>query len=185
MRIELKPKPINNQIQIIMKKTLLSMAVLALMLIATGCKSSSTGDDDKVDLLVGKWVSTGTNVAPGLAGPPFNTARIDAEFFANKTYNVVQLDNNNAAVTFRGTWEAGEANPAGIRPVTLTQTEPVAVVAQGIFQIQGTNMTYEVIQVQPALEGVGAPTVQGGFGSTSILGNPTGGFWTQRYVRTN
>jgi hypothetical protein len=168
-----------------MKKNLLSMAVLALMLIAVGCKSSSTDDDSKADPLLGKWVSTGTNVAPGLAGPPFNTARIDAEFFENQTYLVVQVDNNNAAVTFRGTWQAGEPNAAGIRPVTLTQTEPVAVVAQGIFQIDGNNMAYEVIQVQPALEGVGAPTVQGGFGSTSILGNPTGGFWTQRYVRTN
>jgi hypothetical protein len=168
-----------------MKKNLLSVAVLAVMLIVVGCSSSSTGDDDKVDLLVGKWVSQGTNIAPGLAGPPFNTARIDAEFFENQTYTVVQLDNNNAAVTFRGTWEAGEANPAGIRPVTLTQTEPVAVVAQGIFQIDGNNMTYEVIQVQPALEGVGAPTVAGGFGSTSIGGVATQGFWTQRFVRTN
>lgn len=41
-------------------------------------------------------------------------------------------------------------------------------------------MQYEVIQ--EGLTGVEPPTVEGGFGSTLVGGDPTGPFWIQSYV---
>ena len=47
------------------------------MLIGFGCSSSDNDDDNQVEAIVGSWISQGDDVAPGLAGAPFNTARID------------------------------------------------------------------------------------------------------------
>lgn len=160
--------------------------ILAFGLAAYGCDSSSSNDNDvDVDVLVGVWVSEGAgNVAPGLALLT-KTKKIDAEFNENNTYNVVAIDSSDVAVTFTGTWSAGEANASGIRSITLQQSQPTQLTSSGIFRIQGNNMEYEVIQSQPALDGVVPPTVEGGFGSTVVAGNPTGPFWIQKYARVN
>ena len=166
-------------------KSKLMIMVLALGFVAYGCGSSSSNDDDDdLDPIVGVWVSEGNNVAPGLAGAPFNTAKIDAEFEENGTYHVVSTDTQGAEVTFTGSFVAGEPNSAGIRSITLNQSTPVALTSSGIFRVVDNQMEYEVIQTDPPLEGVLAPTVEGGFGSTNIFGNATGPFWIQTYVRT-
>lgn len=168
-----------------MKTKIITLSVLALMLIGFGCKSSSNGGDEDVDPIVGTWVSQGSgNVALGLAAF-FKTAKIDAEFNENGTYNVVSIDSSGSAVTFTGNWQAGEPNTAGIRTIVLTQQTPTSLTSSGIFQIEGTNMTYEVIQTEPALDGVSAPTPTGGFGSTVSGGQQTGILWIQKFARVN
>lgn len=163
------------------------LILLLTGLIAIGCDSTSSGDDDDDrDPIVGKWLSEGQGqVAPGLAGPPFRTRKIDAEFFENQTYLVVSTDSSNATVTFRGNWVADEPNAQGIRAITLTQSEPSALTSRGIFRITDDEMEYEVIQTDPPIQGITAPNPADGFGSTKFNDFPLGQTWVQRYVRVN
>lgn len=174
-----------NQTNTAMKKNMITLAALALMLIGFGCSSSDNDDDNQVEAIVGSWISQGEDVAPGLAGAPFNTARIDAEFNENGTYEVISIDANDAQVTFRGTYELGAETASGIRSIVLSQSEPVAVTSTGIFQVEGNRMTYEVIQTTPAIENFNPPTVAGGFGSTTFGTTPLGPTWTQYFNRNN
>lgn len=166
-----------------MKKLIYSLLVVALALTGFACGSSSTGGDkDEVEALVGEWVSEGPeNVAIGLQIVA-KTARIDAAFEKNDTYTVVSTDSTGAEVTFTGTFQLGDETESGIRKITLQQNEPTAVVSEGIFQIEGNSMTYEVIQTEPNI-GAEAPTVEGGFGSTLVNGEATGVFWIQKYQK--
>jgi hypothetical protein len=69
-----------------------------------------------------------------------------------------------------GTFVADE----GTSPATivLTQTSPYAATAEGIYQVDGDTLTYEVVQTQPDY-GFLPPTPETGFGSTSGTGlNP-------------
>jgi hypothetical protein len=165
------------------KKYTLAVLIGALAFVGYACDSNSSGnDDDEVEAIVGTWVSEGaSNVALGLQIVS-KTARIDADFNSNGTYNVVSTDSAGSEVVFTGTYELGEETTSGIRSITLQQSEPTAVVSAGIFQVEGNNMTYEVIQVEPNI-GAEAPTVGGGFGSTLVGGEAQGDLWVQQYVR--
>lgn len=166
-----------------MKKLTYSLLVFALAVTGFACGSSSSSDDaEQVEAIVSEWVSEGAaNVAPGLQMIA-KTAKINASFASNSTYNVVSIDSSGAEVTFKGTFTVGEETASGIRSITLQQTDPTTVVSEGIFQIEGTTMTYEVIQTEPNI-GAEAPTVEGGFGSTIVNGNATGVFWVQKYEK--
>lgn len=134
------------------------------------------------DPLVGNWISEGTNLAPLLAGAPFNTVRITADFRANGTYTVVTTDNNNSQVTLEGTWSTSEG--AGvIRNIVVTQSSPTSLTSEGIYSNVDGLLTYEVAQTNPPLTGVTAPTAAAGFGSTS--GGAFGALNIQKYVRAN
>jgi hypothetical protein len=162
------------------KLSILPVAILSAVALACGGEDSIGPIVDE-EPIVGVWFSGGENVAPGLRVEPFNVDSIRADFRANGTYEVLQY---TPAVTFTltGTWQVGPGAPGTIRSIVVTQTSPVAVVASGIFRVANNTMTYEVIQTEPALAGVGAPTVSGGFGSTTILNNPTN-LYVQTYVR--
>lgn len=162
-------------------------AILAMLVLAgfglTACgDEDSTGVDDDQDELVGTWVSAGADVAPGLQAEPFSADSIIATFNENGTYTVLQYS-GGAEITLTGTYDVGPQAEGSIRAITAEQGSPVAVTSEGIFQVTGSTMRYEIIQTQPALEGVNPPTVEGGFGSTSIGGVETGGYWTQNYDR--
>lgn len=164
-----------------MKKYLLLIAAFSLAFAGIACDSSSTdANDDEEDPLFGIWVSEGENVAPGLAGPPFNNVRIEADFNDDNTYLVEAEDAEGSIVIFSGTYQTTEPNSNGIRGITLNQSVPAALVSSGIFRIEGNTMQYEVIQ--EGLTGVEPPTVAGGFGSTTVGGDQTGPFWIQTYV---
>ncbi len=166
-----------------MKNLIYLLSLLLLGFAFTACDSSSDDGEDDKDEIVGVWVSQGAgNVAPGLAVLA-KTRRIDATFSENGTYNVVSTDSSNATVTFTGTWTATAPNASGIRGIELHQATPTSLVSRGIFQISGTQMTYEVIQVEPELAGVVAPTQAGGFGSTTIGGVAQATFWIQKFSR--
>ncbi len=158
------------------------VALLAISFLA--CSSDDDDDNTEVDELVGTWISEGAGqVASGLAAAPFRTKRITATFNENNTYLVVSVDSTDAAVSFTGTWQTGLEAQGEIRSIVLEQTTPTSLTSTGIFQVEGNTLTYEVLQTSPALDGFSAPTVAGGFGSTSYLTYPLGQTWVQRYVR--
>lgn len=166
-----------------MKRLLYLFLIAGVAMFGYACGDSSTGDDGgDVEAIVGDWVSEGaSNVAPGLQQIS-KTARINATFEENGTYNVVSIDSAGSEVTFTGTFTLGDETASGIRSITLNQATPSSVTSAGIFQIEGTTMTYEVIQTEPTV-GAEAPTVEGGFGSTMIGGNATGIFWVQVFEK--
>ena len=134
------------------------------------------------DPIVGVWVSEGANVAPLLAGPPFNTVRIDAEFNADGTYAVTTTDANNSQVTLSGTWQASEGEGL-IRNIEVNQSAPTSLVSEGIYRNVDGTLSYEIAQTNPPLTGVTPPTAAAGFGSTSL--GALGTINVQTYVRAN
>lgn len=167
-----------------MSRTWIAAAVAAAVALGACGSDDSGGTGPQQDELVGTWISAGAQVAPGLAGAPFNTDSIVAIFNANQTYEVRQwAGGSNQAVVLSGNWQAGTQAAGSVRSITVNQNNPGALTSQGIFRVQGTSMQYEVIQTEPALQGVNPPTVAGGFGSTTVGGQATGAFWTQTYTR--
>jgi hypothetical protein len=177
-----------------MKKLLLLVLIAGTMLV-TSCKSddSSTGPETAVDPIVGTWLSTGTNLAYGLSVAPLNVRSITATFRADKTYSVVQTDVNNVTTTLTGTYTSTASTSTDalttygtqgktIYNIVANQSSPAAVTATGIYAINGTAMSYEVIQTTPAINGVSAPTAAGGFGSTTIAGTKYA-IYVQKYVK--
>ncbi len=164
-----------------MRKAILPVMVLAAFGLAACGSEDSTGPETQTDELVGTWISAGSNVAPGLAAVGVDS--ILATFNEDQTYTVLNYAGGSQA-TLTGTWVAGTQAEGQIRSVTVTQISPSALTAQGIFQVSGTAMTYEVIQVEPALQGVTAPTVAGGFGSTTIAGQANNAY-VQHYDKRN
>lgn len=160
-----------------MQKTNLSIFAIALaLLFSVGLTSCSDDDDDDAGTanpLIGNWLSEGSNVAPLLANPPLNVVSVTAEFNDNNTYTVVSTDTNNAQITFTGTYTLTPSGTGDIFNITLQQSAPTAVTSEGIFQISGNTLTYEVAQTVPSIAGVTPPTAAAGFGSTSggALGN--------------
>ena len=167
-----------------MKKSfsLLLMAMFTLIMISA-CSSNDDDSDKNLDELIGTWESSGTgNVAIGLAGAPFKTAKIVAVFNENNTYNVVSTDSAGANTTFTGTWTVGTEAEGAVRSITLSQNTPAALVSSGIFQVAGTTMTYEIIQSDPAITGVTPPSAAEGFGSTKF-GGVNWPIWIQKYAK--
>lgn len=166
-----------------MKKYLV-LFVLSVSLLFVSCKTEEepTGPTTPSDAIYGTWVSEGNNVAIGLR-LTLKTKKIVATFNQNKTYTVVATDSNNVSVTYSGTFESAGKTDTLIYPITLNQQTPVALTSQGIYQIKNNVMTYEVIQVNPPIQGFTPPTVQEGFGSTKYNGVPLGPTWIQVFVK--
>ncbi|MCX4244964.1 hypothetical protein [Paraliomyxa miuraensis] len=142
--------------------------------------ATTTGECPDVEL-VGEWLSEGENVAPLLAGAPFNLVSIQA-IFDEVTYEVNSADAGGSMYQQTGTWTAdpcpGTENKFHI---VLEQTAPSALTAEGIYEIDPcmdpAMMRYEVIQVMPDI-GFVAPTCDDDFGTVD-----PGADNTQVYVR--
>lgn len=134
--------------------------------------------------IISKWYSSGSNVAPLLV-TYFNVDSIYAEFKENKTYIVKQFNIGNTSgtpdVLFDGTFEIQKSNVGEIWTIVLTQNNPYAAVASGIFEIKtGPEVLwYEVAQTS-GTQNV-PPTPAGGFGSTN--GGTLGNWNIQKYIR--
>lgn len=160
------------------KQAILAALVLGVFGLAACGSEDSTSPEEQVDEIVGTWVSKGADLAPGFA--PFNIDSIYATFRDDQTYTVDQyLNGSDQAVPLTGSYVPGDQPEGQIRSIVLTQVSPSALTAQGIFQVTGSTMRYEVIQVQPDI-GATAPTVDGGFGST-VVGGTTTSVWIQNY----
>ena len=114
--------------------------------------------------LVGTWVSEGSDVSDLFSGIPFFYVYVEATFRGDGTVSTEIRDQDGAVYLTSGTWAADEStDPAAI---TLEQIEPYPAFLAGIYQIRGTELTYEVVQLTPDY-GYSAPTPAGGFGSTA------------------
>lgn len=178
-------------------KNFLLLLVFASALLLTSCKKDDNGGTTEPTTtpnpIVATWVSTGANVPYGLRVAPFKVVKIVATFNANNTYTVAQTDSSNSVTNFTGTYTATASNfkdtasasltkDATIYTIVCTQATPSAVTSTGIFAVNGSNMTYEIIQTTPAITGVSAPTAEGRFGSTMIAGNKYS-IYVQKYVK--
>ncbi|MDB4967392.1 MAG: hypothetical protein JWN44_3081 [Myxococcales bacterium] len=121
------------------------------------------------------WLSEGADVAPLLAGPPFNNVKITAAFNPDNSYDVVGTDKDNKVINYKGTYTTMESGVPGIVTIKLTQTLPTPTVADGMYQIDTSvtppRLIYEVVQTQPT-NGLQPPTADKGFGSTIYNGKP-------------
>jgi hypothetical protein len=143
----------------------------ALVVLAVGCGEATgpVGGNTQKQAIVGDWLSEGANVAPLLAGAPFNWTKITATFDSDGSYTVLGTDKADKQTTFAGTWIADPTDIGGIYDITINQATPATTTAEGIFQVSGTSMKYEVVQTQPT-NGLLPPSAKEGFGSTIYNG---------------
>lgn len=144
----------------------------------TGVDCGGTDCDACLVGVNGMWESSGENIATILQ--PF-ASKIVATFETDMTYTVVQTDNDGAEITLSGTYTQSESAVDGIWDITLNQSAPSQLTAQGIFTFEGDLLKYEVAQIDPAVSGVTPPTAEGGLGSTS--GGAFGDGNVQTYIK--
>lgn len=165
-------------------RTITAMLVLSVFGLA------ACDDEDPVDVgtdtdeIVGTWVSQGDDVAPGLVSLG-SVDSIFATFNEDQTYEVTTYaGGSDQPQDVSGTYVTDPEGDGGeVRAISLDQSAP-ALTAQGIFQVDGNSMQYEVIQTTPDIGAI-PPTAEAGFGSTVVGGQTTGETWIQNYVRVS
>lgn len=123
--------------------------------------AEDTQQDD--DLIQGKWVSKGDDLAP-LFVEYFDFVTVEARFRANGNYTVHSVAADGTTYDFSGTWTGDDSTSPGI--IVLSQSSPSTATVQGIYEVKSGVLTYEVVQTQPDF-GFTAPTPSSGFGSTA------------------
>jgi hypothetical protein len=108
---------------------------------------------------------------------------IVATFNTNSTYNIDQWKGGSKTV-LTGTYVQTPSGVGSIYTITVNQTSPTAITAEGIFEVtdNDTKMKYEIVQTTPSI-GAGAATATGGFGSSTFGGVPLGAANIQQYTR--
>ena len=127
--------------------------------------------------LVGSWRSEGDNVAPLLQAS--GVAWVDATFNANGSYTTQVGDTAGKNYNLAGSYTVDTSTLPGT--IIATQTSPFSATAEGIWEVDGNTLTYEVAQTSPD-NGFTPPTPDGGFGSTKGT-NVEEGVNIQKYVR--
>lgn len=130
-----------------MTRTTRSLVFAATALLAA-CNSDNTAGPAARDEIVGTWISTGRDMAPGVV-TAFDAAQVTATFRRNRTYSIEITDSLNVRHTLSGTWQAEPSGPT-IRSVTLYQTVPDAQVDQGTFRVDGERLSFQVTLATPA-----------------------------------
>ncbi len=156
---------------------------LAAIVAVSACKKEDDNDDNNTPTatgIQGKWQSSGSDVAPLLV-TLFQTDSIYAEFNTNNTYLVEQYSTSGALVTLSGTYTQQKAT-TDIWTIEVNQTVPATLTSEGIFKVDGSTMTYEIVQTQPDIQAV-PPTPAAGFGSTN--GGALGTINVQTYRKVN
>jgi len=134
--------------------------------------------------VIGKWQSSGMNVAPLLIYAGIDS--VYANFKGDNTYVVESFTPDGSKTTLTGTFTQQRSVVTGIWNITVNQSSPTALTSVGIFQLSPLSpisMKYEVAQTEPAIVGVTPPTAAGGFGSTS--GGAYGILNVQTYLKIN
>lgn len=143
----------------------------------SGDSSETTTDTNTAQDIVGNWISEGENVSPLFQASGFSVILAGFEKDGSSTATVT--DTKGKSYDFAGTYTIDTStNPGTIEVVVLT---PVQATSQGIWQVQGNKLTYEVAQISPD-KGFVPPTPEKGFGSTTGP-NVEAGVNVQIYVR--
>ncbi|MCU1279859.1 MAG: hypothetical protein JWM53_3405 [bacterium] len=173
-----------------MRTTLLlsiTLAAAAAGMILSGCGTAvdTTGTGMQQQPIVGSWLSTGADVAPLLAGAPFNNTKITATFKDDGSYSVVSFDTSNKEIDYAGTYQIMPSTISNIIQIRCSQVMPSTAQAEGMYQIDTSQtparMQYEVVQTQPT-NGLQPPTPDKGFGSTLYNGTQISTL-IQKYTR--
>lgn len=145
------------------------LSCLSLTLALSSCKKedddSGGGDLDPKVGIQGTWQSSGSDVAPLLV-TLFGTDSIYADFRTDFTYTVEQYDSTGAKLTLSGVYTQEKSNVGDIYEIEVNQSTPAALVSEGIFEVIGSTMRYEIVQTSPDI-GATPPTPADGFGSTN------------------
>ena len=121
----------------------------------------------------------GENVSVLFAGDPFNYVSILAQFNGDGSYTVRATDADGQQGTLSGAYTAD--NTTEPATIVLVQANPYTATAEGIWDVSGSTLTYEVVQTDPEY-GFAPPTPESGFGTTSGP-NIEAGVNVQVYVR--
>jgi len=153
-----------------MKKfKLWSLAALALSFSVIACDKEDDDDDQPEPAtktgIQGEWQSSGGDVAPLLVAL-FGTDSIYANFATDMTYMVEQYDTSGAKLTLSGTYTQDESDVEDIWTIEVNQSAPATLTSEGIFEVDGNTMRYEIVQTNPDIQAV-PPTPEAGFGSTN------------------
>ncbi|MFW5951873.1 MAG: hypothetical protein ACOCVZ_07150 [Gemmatimonadota bacterium] len=161
------------------QRTIVAMLVLSVLGMAACDEEDPTEVITAAEELEGTWLSKGDDLAPGFV--PLGVDSIIATFNDDQTYEVFQfaLGNTAPAATLTGTYVTGDEAEGEVNGIILTQLAPNQLTAEGIYQVTGNSMRYEVVQTQPDIGAV-PPTVAEGFGSTVVGGSETSA-WIQSY----
>ncbi|HEX9104106.1 MAG TPA: hypothetical protein VF997_17965 [Polyangia bacterium] len=151
----------------------LAAAVAGMLLAGCGNAVEVGGNGTQQQPIIGSWISQGADVAPLLAGAPFNNVKITATFKNDGTYSVVSFDTSNKELDYAGTYQIMPSTVGNIVQIRCSQVMPSTAQAEGMYQIDTTQMPsrmqYEVVQTQPT-NGLTPPTPDKGFGSTVYNG---------------
>ncbi len=153
------------------KLLLVMMLAMGLALMIAACGDDD--DDDGItptetisDKIVGTWLSAGDDVAPLLAGAPFNIDSVRVEFDEDLTITLEQHADGDWT-TFAGTYVATESDTGTIHSIAIEYT---AFSQEGIVEItEGTTdvLKLEAVQTIPDY-GFTVPTPEAGFGADPI-----------------
>lgn len=175
------------------------LSIIFLLIMGLAIFSMSCGDDDDDDNgtnptdpegIVGQWISAGDDVAPLLDIIFAGSGGVDsvyAEFSADNTYWVRQVNGDGTDSELTGTYTTTESNVTDsggntIYSITIQQTAPYTADVSGIYSIDEDanpdRLTYEVVQTSGTSNI--APTPETGFGSTN-----QGAFGTQNIQMYN
>lgn len=162
-----------------MKKVFLVMLAVMTVFMVMGCEedSGTNAVDTPSDLIVGKWLSTGDNVAPLLA-TFFAYDSVRVEFKDDMSVVLESHVANGAWTTQSGTYVVTESEDGDVHTINLIYS---AFEQQGIFQITGGDpdmFQLEAVQTNPDI-GATPRTPESGFGSDTSLGSSN----IQKYVR--
>lgn len=151
-----------------------AIAFLGLSLLTVSCQDEEENNDQPVvqkEGIQGEWASAGSDVAPILSSL-FGTDSIYANFRTDFSYTVEQFDTNGTKLTLSGVYTQTKSSEGNIYTIEVNQSSPAALVSEGIFEVSGSTMRYEIVQTSPDI-GATPPTPAGGFGSTNngALGN--------------
>jgi hypothetical protein len=128
--------------------------------------SDADADADADDTsIVGEWLSEGDDISLLFQSGLFDYEKIEARFESDASYLVVATTGGGDVYELVGTY----TTDTGTTPhtIVLSQSTPYEATAEGIWQISGTTMQYEVAQIDPNPAGIVAPTPGAGFGSTT------------------
>jgi hypothetical protein len=166
---------------------ILTLGLSLMMFAVIGCDDDD--DDNTVappvetisDHIVGTWLSAGDNLAPLLAGDPFNLDSIIVTFGEDQTIVLEQRSTvTEAWTTSNGTWVVDEETFEGeIFKFTGDYSTPVAFTQVGICSVVDDVFMLEAVQTVPDV-GAPVPTVDLGFGGTVFAS-----LNVQTYVRTD
>ncbi|MFT5685286.1 MAG: hypothetical protein ACI8RZ_006236 [Myxococcota bacterium] len=127
----------------------------------TDTDTDADADADADMSIAADWLSTGSDLSPLFAGS--GITRIDASFKSDGSYSVGAVY-AGTTYDFTGTYTVDASTDPGA--ITLSQVEPYATTAEGLWSISGDTLTYEVVDLSNT-DGHTAPTLSGGFGSTT------------------